>query len=165
MLLYNWVNKYLKADTHVYYDNIHISSLKIDKATYTYNTATILQSNVLLYEITTQQKYLIEAKLIAAAGFVHFYKSSRWPGNYWFNAVLLRAYIHLYKYDKEKKYLDAFIADADAIWETEKDGQNIIGKNDKKQLLAQAAMLEMYCRLLPFCKINYGLYCKRREDL
>ncbi len=152
LLLYNWANKYLKADTYVYYDNIHIPSLKIDKATYTYNTATMLQSNVLLYEITRQQKYLTEAKLIAAAGFGHFYKNSRWPGNYWFNAVLLRAYIHLYKYDKERKYIDAFIADADAIWQTEKDAQNIIGKNDKKQLIDQAAMLEIYCRLLPFVK-------------
>ena len=61
LILYNWVNAHLQSPKGIYYDNIKIPSLKIDSATYTYNTGTMLQSNVLLYNITYEKKYLKEA--------------------------------------------------------------------------------------------------------
>ena len=152
LMLYNWVNKNLAAPEHIYYDNIQLPSMKIDKRFYTYNAATMLQSSVLLYEITGQQKYLSAAKEIAESAYNYFYKDKHWPEGYWFNAVLLRAYLQLYKYDTTKKYIAAFISDADLIWLHQKDDKSLIGKKQRKQLIDQAAMLEIYCRLLPFVK-------------
>jgi uncharacterized protein YyaL (SSP411 family) len=54
--LYNWVNAHLQSPGGLYYDNKKIPSLKIDSAIYTYNTGTMLQSNVILYQITKKYK-------------------------------------------------------------------------------------------------------------
>ncbi|HXS55602.1 MAG TPA: glycoside hydrolase family 76 protein [Hanamia sp.] len=148
LLLYNWVNAHLESPEGIYYDNIRIPSLKIDSATYTYNTGTMLQSNVLLYKITHEKKYLVEAQRIAKAAKNHFYKNNRLPGNYWFNVVLLRGYIELYKVDRNKSQLQFFIDDAERIWKDERDANNLLGKNNKiKSLIDQAAMIEIYARL------------------
>ena len=105
LILYNWVNSHLQSPEGVYYDNIKIPSLKIDSAVYTYNTGTMLQANVLLYNITKEIKYLQEAQRISKAAEMIFYKNKKLPGNYWFNAVLLRGYVELYKVDKNKEQL------------------------------------------------------------
>jgi len=148
MVLYNWVNAHLQSRDGLFYDNIKIPSLKIDSAVYTYNTGTMLQSNVLLYEITKDKKYLKEAERIAAAAKQHFYKNSKLPGNYWFNAVLLRGEIALYKVDKNRDHIQFFIDDANRIWNEGKDEKGLVGKKDKrKTLIDQAAMIEIYARL------------------
>ncbi len=147
MLLYHWVNKHLQAPEGVYYDNIQIPSLKIGKAFYTYNAGTMLQSNVLLYQITNDKKYLKEAEKIASAAREIFYKNGKLPGNYWFNAVLLRGEIALYKIDKNKNHIQFFINDADRIWRDERDASGLVGTDKRKSLIDQAAMIEIYARL------------------
>lgn len=146
--LYEWTNKHLLSPQAVYYDNVRIPAGTIDTRTYTYNTGTMLQSNVLLYEITKQQKYLTEAKRLAEGAYTHFFRNGRFPQNAWFNAVLLRGYLALYPHDNNPKYIDAFKTDAEAIWTTERDSQDLFGRKTKKQLIDQAAMLEIYARLL-----------------
>lgn len=147
LLLYNWVNKYLLSPEGVYYDAIKIPELTVNKATYTYNTGTMLQSNVLLYEILHQEKYLAEAKRIATAAEKHFYVNNKLPGDYWFNAVLLRGFVELYQVEKDKKRLQFFMDDAERVWQQEKDGKNLIGKKVTKRLIDQSAMLEIFGRL------------------
>jgi len=107
----------------------------------------MLQSNVLLYQITNDKKYLAEAQRIAAAGKLHFFKNGRLPGNYWFNAVMLRGYIELYKVDKNKDWTGFFETDANNIWNTERDADNLLGPKSTKSLIDQAAMIEIYARL------------------
>jgi len=154
LVLYSWVNNHLQSPQGVYYDNIKIPSLKIDSAVYTYNTGTMLQSNVLLYTITKNKKYLQEAQRIAKAAEKVFYKNNKLPGNYWFNAVLLRGYEELYKADKNKDRFQFFIDDANRIWLDEKNGKGLVGKKDKrKSLIDQAAMIEIYARL---SQLNYN---------
>ena len=148
LVLYNWVNAHLQSPDGLYYDNIKIPSLKIDSAIYTYNTGTMLQSNVLLYEITKDKKYLNEAERIASAAKQHFYKNHKLPDNYWFNAVLLRGEIALYKIDKNKDHIQFFIDYANRIWNNEKNEEGLVGKkNKRKSLIDQAAMIEIYARL------------------
>ena len=147
LLLYHWVNQHLQAPEGVYYDNIRIPSLKIGAAFYTYNAGTMLQANVLLYTITRDKNYLAEAEHIANAGRNIFYKNNKLPGNYWFNAVLLRGEIALYKIDKNQKHIQFFIDDANRIWNNEKDENGLVGKTDRKSLIDQAAMIEIYARL------------------
>jgi len=146
--VYQWLNSHLQSDQGVYYDNIQTATLKISKATFTYNTGPMLQANVLLYQITKDKKYFKEAERLAKAGRDYFFKNGRLPnGNYWFNAVLLRGYEELYKVDKNKSWVDFYEKDADAIWNTERDANNMLGPNATKKLIDQAAMIEIYARL------------------
>ncbi|MGV3588193.1 MAG: glycoside hydrolase family 76 protein [Adhaeribacter sp.] len=145
--LYTWTNKYLLAPEGVYYDAIKLPSLKIDSAIYTYNTGTMLQSNVMLYTITKNKKYLQEAQRIAQAAEKHFYKKNKLPDHYWFNAVFLRGYLALYEVDKNKKQLQFIIDDAERIWQQERNEQDLLGKKQEKTLIDQAGMLEIYARL------------------
>ncbi len=146
--VYQWINKFLQSPEGTYYDNVQTGSLKISKSLFTYNTGSMLQSNVLLYQITKDKKYLSEAQRIAEAGRKEFFKNGRLPnGNYWFNAVMLRGYEALYKIDKNKSWIDFYQQDADAIWNTERDADNMLGPNSSKRLIDQAAMIEIYARL------------------
>ena len=148
LVLYNWVNLHLRSPEGLYYDNIKIPSLKIDSALYTYNSGTMMQSNVLLYQVTEDKKYLLEAKRIAAAAEKYFYKNNKLPGNYWFNAVLLRGEIALYQLDHEKEHIQYFIDDANRVWRTEKSADGMVGeKGKRKRLIDQAAMIEIFARL------------------
>lgn len=145
--IYNWTKSHLQAPDGVYYDNIKIPSMQLAKATYTYNTGTMLQSAALLYNITKDKQYLDEAQRVAKAGRAHFFKNGRLPGEYWFNAVMLRGYVELYKIDKNKDWLNFFEQDANAIWETERNDQNLLGTKTGKRLIDQAAMIEIYAVL------------------
>ncbi len=147
LLLYRWVNQHLQSPEGLYYDNIKIPSLEIGKAIFTYNTGTMLQTNVLLYKITQKQTYLDEAERIAKAAKEQFYKNGKLPDNYWFNAVLLRGFIELYKVNKNKNELQFFIDDAERIWKEERGNNNLLGKKKAKSLIDQAAMMEIYARL------------------
>lgn len=148
LLLYNWVNTHLQAPDALFYDNIKIPSLKIDSAKYTYNTGTMLQANVLLYNSTKQQSYLAEAQRIATAAEKHFYKNNKMPGNYWFNAVLLRGLQQLYAIDHNNAHIGFFRKDAERIWNEERNKDNLVGSRDVYAMIDQAAMIEIYARLI-----------------
>lgn len=143
--IYKWTYSKLESPEGLFYDAIKIPSGKIDKALYTYNAGSMLQSNVLFYSITGEQEYLLKAQRLAAAGRAHFYKNERLPGHYWFNAVMLRGYLALYAIDKNSSWIDFFIKDAERIWRDERDGKDMLGK--QKSLINQAAMIETYARL------------------
>lgn len=150
--LYQWTNAHLQSPEGLFYDNLKIPSLKVDKAFYTYNMGTMLQANALLYLLTHDKKYLAEAERIAAAGKARFFKNGRLPPNYWFNAVMLRGYIELYKIDKNKGWVDFFETDADNVWQQERNENNMLGPKSAKSLIDQAAMIEIYARLLEIKK-------------
>lgn len=153
--IYRWTKNHLQSPEGIYYDNINTGTLKISKAAYTYNTGTMLQSNVLLYEITKDTMYLAEAQRMAHAGREHFFKNGRLPnGNYWFNAVMLRGYEELFKVDRNPNWMDFYIQDAEAIWNTERDAQKMLGPKPARRLIDQAAMIEIYCRLLQMDKFR-----------
>ena len=147
LLLYDWVNKYLQAPDKLYFDNLRLPARTIDKRKYTYNSGTMLQSNVMLYHITKDKKYLSRAQEIAAASLKHFYKNNLYPNNYWFNAVLLRGFIDLYKVDQEKRYIQSFINYAGEVWKSQRDKNNLIGTKSVKSLIDQAGYLEIIARL------------------
>jgi rhamnogalacturonyl hydrolase YesR len=145
--VYNWTKKNLLSPKGVYYDNIRLPSLKIDSALYTYNAGSMLQSGVILYNITHDKKYLDDALHVADGAEKVFFHNGKLPGNYWFNAVLIRGYLELYKVEKNKARLNFIKADAEHVWTNERDGQNLLGKRKIKSLIDQSAMLETYARL------------------
>ena len=107
-----------------------------------------LSGNLDTQTLTKDKKYLTEAQRVAKAGREHFFKNGRLPsGNYWFNAVMLRGYVDLYKIDKDKNWIDFYEEDAEAIWNKERDANNLVGVEKSKRLIDQAAMIEIYARL------------------
>jgi len=147
LLIYNWVNKYLKTPSGLYWDNIGIADHKIGKATFSYNTGTMLQSNVYLYECTKDEKYLKEAIAIADSSMPYFYGSKKFRDSYWFNAVLLRGYQHLLKYNKDLKYILAFKDCLDNALKSERNEQGLfMGKDKPQDLVAHGGMLEILAR-------------------
>ena len=147
LILYNWVNEKLRAPSGIYYDNVSLPSLKTDRRTYSYNTGTMMQSAVYLYEITKEKKYLDAAISIADSSMTYFYGNQKFRDGYWFNAVLLRAYQHLYKFYKDKKYLQAFIGCVNNALMNDKDNRGLMGRSRTVDLTNQAGMMEILARL------------------
>ncbi len=61
--------------------------------------------------------------------------------------MLLRGYIELYKVDHNKKYIKAIHQYGETIWQKQRDNKNIIGKHQRKELLDQAAVMEIFSSL------------------
>ncbi|RQO75793.1 glycoside hydrolase [Pedobacter sp. KBW06] len=148
LAVYDWTNKTLRSPEGLFYDNVKIPGGEIDRKFYTYNAGAMLQANALLYDITRDKKYLQEAQQIAKASKAYFFKDNRLPGHYWFNAVLLRGCIELYQIDRNKDWIDIFRNEAQRIWKEENDAEHLLGKNKEKSLIDQAAMMEIYARLI-----------------
>lgn len=143
LALYNWAQLKLQAPSGVYYDNLQLPAGTVDKRTYTYNSGTMLESAVLLYQITGNKQYKEEAQRVAAASLDHFYKEGRFPKHYWFNAVLLRGYEALAQADGNKKYLQAFERYAELEWPLFENRP----ADSKMELLQWAGYLEICSRL------------------
>jgi hypothetical protein len=156
LLLYNWVNAHLKSPSGLYYDNIDIKNKKIGRAQFSYNTGTMLQSNVYLYECTRDKKYLKEAISIADSSLTYFYGDNKFRDNYWFNAVLLRGYQHLLQYDTDKKYILGFKKCLDNTLQNDKNEQGLFGKTKPRDLVAHGGLLEILARYA-FLEDKYDL--------
>lgn len=145
--LFNWTNEKLRTPAGLYYDNIRIKDGSIGKATFSYNTGTMLESNVYLYEITGDQKYLKAANAIADSSLTFFYGKGQFRDGYWFNAVLLRAYQHLFRHNKDTSYILGFKKCLDYALEHEKNEKGLFnGKNGIQNLVEHGGMLEILAR-------------------
>ena len=78
-------------------------------------------------------------------------------GDVGFTAVMLRGFIELYQVDGNKVYLDSFARSLDYAWTHAREDNGLFntdftGKScdNRKWLLTQAAMVEMYARLAVF---------------
>jgi uncharacterized protein YyaL (SSP411 family) len=149
LLLYNWVNRYLRRDDGIYWDALKPEEHnRIDSAVYTYNSGTMLEASVKLYHLTGNTQYLKTAQQIAESSYKEFYHRGWFKSSYWFNAVLLRGYEELYRTDRNKKYIRAMQEYANEVWEKERDrSTNMVGNRPEKELLGQAGMIEIYSRL------------------
>ena len=165
--LYEWTKEHLQDSTdYLYFDNIRLDG-KTGKPKFAYNSGQMMQSAALLYQLTNNPVYLKEAQSIAKECYNYFFYDftpvSGEPfkmikkGDIWFTAVMLRGFIELYHLDKNKTYLDAFNKSLDYAWENARDEKGLFHtdlsgnkKDNKKWLLTQAAMIEMYSRLSAF---------------
>lgn len=145
--VYQWTNKHLRSPSHLFYDNLNVKTGTLGKHFYSYNAGTMLQSNVYLYEATKDRKYLKEAKRIAGSATKFFLGSGQFKDDYWFNAVLLRGFQHLYKYDKDTAYLKAFQICTDHALVDDRNQDGLMGKKKTNNLVGQGGMLEILARL------------------
>lgn len=145
--LYEWTNEHLQAPNKLYYDKINTQNGQIDKTMFSYNTGTMLQSNLYLYECTGEAKYLAEANAIAESSLGYFYGRGRFRDGYWFSAVMLRAYQHLLRHNDDPKYLLAFKRCLDHALENDKTEQGLLrGGRGMHDLVAHGGMLEILAR-------------------
>ena len=160
--LYKWTQAQLQDSTdYLYFDNISLNG-RIGKAKFAYNSGQMMQSASLLYQLTGKEEYLTDAQNIAQACHNYFFtdytpehgEAFRMikQGDVWFTAVMLRGFIELYHIDHNKTYLDSF--SLDHAWEHARDEKGLFNtdftgnnRNERKWLLTQAAMVEMYARL------------------
>lgn len=162
--LYEWTKTNLQDSTdYLYFDNIALDG-KIGKAKFAYNSGQMMQSAALLYQLTGDKNYLTDAQNIARACHNYFFmdyvteqgKTIKLlkKGDIWFTAVMLRGFIELYQADRNKIYLDSFNQSLDYAWEHARDEKGLFSTDlsgsthdNRKWLLTQAAMVEMYARL------------------
>lgn len=171
--IYHWTRENLR-DPHdgLYFDNKRLNG-RIGRAKYAYNSGQMLQAAALLYQITGQDDYLSHARELADSAFRHFIggptaSDSRGefrlfsPGSIWFTAIMMRGFDQYSSLDQGDDYMDAFVRNLQHAWSAMRDTQSGLfnedwtgqHKKDKKWLLTQAAMVEMYA--------NAAKYLKRR---
>lgn len=162
--LYKWTKDSLedKAD-HLFFDHLTLSG-KLGKTKYSYNTGQMIQAAAMLYGITGEAGYLTDARLMAESAYRYFFDAGESVagirllkgGEMWFDSVMLRGYLELYAVDRNRTYIDAFIATMDEAWSSDgsRDDNGLFGarydtrgKRGARTLLNQAAMIEMMARL------------------
>lgn len=147
LMLYKWTNENLQAPSLLYYDNIKTEDGSIGKTIFSYNTGTMLQSNVYLYEITGDEKYLERANEMADSSLEYFYGDGNFKDNIWFNAVLLRGYQYLLKYNDDLKYISGFKKSLDNALKEKKNEEGLLAKNGNVlNLVEHGGMLEILAR-------------------
>jgi len=145
--LYQWVNRWLRTPEGLYYDNLHLKDHRVDKRIYSYNTGTMLEAAVLFYEITSEPSYLAAAQKMAAGADRYFLKDGQLKDNFWFNAVLLRGFLHLWRVNGDARYLQAFRGAVDDAL-SHKTELGLVGKKEGTQnLVPQGGMLELLAHM------------------
>ncbi|WP_167618765.1 glycoside hydrolase family 76 protein [Maribellus sediminis] len=162
--IYDWTKENLQdASDHLYFDNINLEG-KVDQRKYAYNSGQMLQAAALLYQVTREEEYLLEARNIAKSAIKYFTEEfvvdeSRTIRLFkntgsWFNAVLFRGYLELYYADKNPEYMLIFQENMDYLWNSVRDENGLFSKDwsgeksDKyKWLLDQVSLIEIWANL------------------
>lgn len=146
--IFNWTNDKLQTPAKLYYDNISTKDGSLNKTIFSYNTGTMLEANVYLYGITRDRKYLEAANEMADSSLSFFYGNGKFRDGYWFNAVLLRAYQHLLKYNKDTKYILGFKRCLDYALNHERNSKGLFTgeKDEVRNLVEHGGMLEILAR-------------------
>lgn len=124
----------------------------------------MLQAAALLYKLTKEKKYLMDAQQLAEACLSYFFQTRDgidFPilknSNVWFHAVMMRGYISLFEQDGNRKYMDIFAKNLDLAWDKMRDQDGLFDADwtlekpkKSKWLLDQCAFVEMYGRLAKF---------------
>ncbi len=180
--LYNWMISTLQDPSDfLVWDNARDDSsapggIKVEKNKYSYNSGQLLQAAVLLYEITSEQVYLHNARNIAAScfakWFVPYYSNSlqrevtilKGKDNMlWMLAVMARGFFELYKADPapySKTYINAIENTASVVWDSRNIQNNFVANNltspqsgGSINLMDTAAVVEIFGRMAK-CKFD-----------
>lgn len=133
--LYAWCKNVLQDPSdYLYWDSARLSdendpnsAINVDKAKYSYNSGQPMQAAALLYNITKEGQYLQDAQNIAKAAykkwFIPFHSYALGesfqildPGHVWFQAIMFRGYIELYKIDRDRTYVTAYEKTLSNAW-------------------------------------------------
>lgn len=162
--LYTWVYYSLRDEDQLYFDNVSLRG-RFDRRKFSYNSGQMIEAGALLYEITGDEQYLKQAQATAAASLHQWTKVYTndagdtldivESGDVWFDAVLMRGFLALWRADGQDVYLSAFNDTLNYAWYMGRDENGLFGKylthrqenETKSWLLTQAAYVEMAARL------------------
>ncbi len=158
---YSWMYNTLRDSTGVITNNIKPDG-ELNRTFWTYNTGSLIEAAVLLYQFTGEKQYLQQAQQLAADSYKHFRNV---PHNKnlilhidlpWFVTVLFRGYEALYHVDGDAKYFEAIEHDLNYAWQHTRDSYGYVSSSwttnpahikKPKWLLDQACIAELYARL------------------
>jgi hypothetical protein len=159
---YDWMHANLRDSIGLYCNDRKTADNSLNRVYYTYNSGSMLEASVMLYQFTKQKDYLSEARQIAASSLAFFGKKTQ-DGRIsvldlpWFVLVLFRGYESLYKVDRNPKYVNNIIESVDYAWNQSKDNYGLINNTwnkvsgtemtSPKWLLDEACMIEFYARI------------------
>ena len=157
---YNWMYSNLRDSAGLYWNDKKTAGGIVNRTYYTYNSGSMLEASVMLFQFTKQKKYLTEARTIAQSAFEFFGKTdanfrSEFCDLPWFTTVLFRGYEALYNVDKDSRYVKAITYYVDQAWE-HRDQYGLMYrdwscKTDEhstpKWLLDEACIAELYARM------------------
>lgn len=165
--LYEWLSKYLRdPEDDLYWDSIH-PDMSVVKNKYSYNSGQPMQAACLIYKITGDEKYLADAQRIAKSAykkwFMAFHSDALGedfnilkPDHVWFQSILLRGLIELYRIDGNREYVTAYEKTLSNAWltdcrnkETNLLNSDFRGINAQTQwdILHEGAIVEMLSKL------------------
>lgn len=145
MRWYRWTNATLQRRDGLYHDHIKRDGT-IDTRIWTYNQGVPVGVNVLLWRITGQDRYLAEAKRIAAASYDWFVTAGRLDDQpAAFNAIYFKNLFLLESVTGETRYRRAMRAYADRMWRTRRDAVSGIFRirHRRAELINTAAMAQI----------------------
>jgi uncharacterized protein YyaL (SSP411 family) len=150
----DWTTKNLQAPDGLFWDNMNNDG-KIEKTTWTYNTALMLRAALGLYRATKNPAYLEAAKRMAQAserGLVNP-ETKAFKDDALFSHLLVEAFLDLYKTTGEAYLLDRAKANADFAWNNLRDTDGGFWskwkvvpdrKEERKTLIANAATARIF---------------------
>ena len=106
--LYQWTNATLQDKDGLYWDNVRLDS-SIEKTKWTYNTALMIEADVLLFQMRHDRRYLHEAERSADASLAAWQDpdTGRFQNDAKFTHLLCESLIRLYEADHKLIYLNA----------------------------------------------------------
>jgi Glycosyl hydrolase family 76 len=149
--MYDWVRGCLMNSNDMYDDHLDDSG-SVDTALWSYNQGTMIGAGTLLYQITGDHNYLLQAEQTAAAS-VSYYSSD---GNLYqqpdvFNAIFFRNLFALAKIDHDPGYARLAASYADTAWLEDRQSNGLFTDPDPsggESLENQTApMAEIYALL------------------
>lgn len=173
--LYAWCKQLLQdPDDYLYWDNARLSDeddpnseIIIAREKYSYNAGQPMQAAALLYKITQDAQYLSDAQNIAQAAYSKWFISFNSailgesfqilePGHVWFQAIMFRGFIELYKIDHNRDYVTAYEKTLSHAWlsDCRNAGTNLLNGDFRGgtsqtswEILHEGACVEMLARL------------------
>jgi uncharacterized protein YyaL (SSP411 family) len=144
----------------LFWDNIHING-KLDKTKYTYNTALMIRTDVLLYKSLGDKLYLDSSRRMADASIKHWAdpKTGAIGGPPKFAHLLCESLLRLYDETKDAKYLNTVRAYADQAHRDARDPKGGYwddwNKKDhstdaRKSLIENASAARLFWLLVPY---------------
>ncbi len=140
----------LLAPNGLFWDNIKLSG-DIDETQWSYNQGSMLGANALLYRITGEQQYLMEAQRIADTALDYYATDGRlYRQDPPFNAIFFKNLLLLDGVSHDPRYRAAMQEYADTVWHRYRDPQTGLFRFDGDRpvkLLFHSAMVQIYASL------------------
>ncbi len=172
---YTWGKNILQdpAD-YLFWDNARLSDendpnspIVVAKEKYSYNTGQPMQVAALLYKFTNDASYLQDAQQMAKAAYAKWFVPFRSyvlhksfyilePGHVWFQAIMMRGFMELYRIDHNRTYLNSYEDTLLHAWlsPARNKSTHLINTNfwgttveNKWEILHEGAVLEMISQL------------------